>query len=116
MILTPDVPRKVLESMTQENINAINEYINDKHTATTINERGPQRRSREIVTSEIIYHWMVTLQIPPMYESWHLNRLLMLIRVVNEKNKPSKKMNKSDLAAQQRSVNEQRRAQMGSRG
>ncbi len=116
MILTPAIPRGVVEKLSQENVDAINAYINDKHTATTIAERGPQRRSREVVTSEIIYHWMVALQVPLAAESWHLNRLLMLIRVINEKNKPAKKMNKADLAAQQRSLNEQRRAQMASKG
>jgi hypothetical protein len=116
MIQTPDVPPEIVERLSQDNVNAINAYINDKHTATTINERGPQRRSREVVTSEIIYHWMVALQVPLVAENWHLNRLLTLIRVINEKNKPPKKMNKSDLAAQQRSLNEQRRAAMGTKG
>jgi hypothetical protein len=116
MTLTPDVPEKIYALLSQDNINAINAYINAKMTATTINEMHPSKPSREIITAELIYYWMVALQIPFECQHWHLNRLIMLVRVCNHKNTPPKKGNMRDLAARQRAINEQRRAQYNTRG
>lgn len=106
----------VLFRLTEENFLAINEYIEGKHSATWFSETpasGPP--SREIITAEIIYHWMFALQIPLECETWHLNRLFTQIKVVNEKNKPPKKGGKPDLAAR-RALNEQRLRESGSTG
>lgn len=116
MTLTADVPSDMYERLSPDNMEQINNYINAKMTATTIREIGPQRPSFEIITAEIIYYWMVSLQIPFECENWHLNRLITLVRVCNEKNKPAKKMNRRDAAARQRELNSQRRAQLGTRG
>lgn len=118
MTLTPDVPSEVYQRLTNGNLKQINDYINAKMSATWFNERaktGPA--SREIITSEVIYHWMYTAQIAQECEMWHLNRLFTLIKVFNEKNDPKgKKMNKREALSQQRSLNAQRKAQMGSNG
>lgn len=116
MTLTPDVPEEVYLSLSIENITMINEYINSPMTATTIHERGPKSVNNEIITAEIIYYWMVALSIPFECEHWHLNRLITLVRVCNLKNKPAEQMSPSDIASQQRRLNEQRRAQLGTRG
>lgn len=117
MTLTPDVPDKVFECLNSENLIAINNHINAKMTATSIRELGPSRGNRgETITSEVIYYWMTSLTIPFEADKWHLNRLIMLIRVCNEKNKPSKKMPRQSAIQRQRELNAQRRAQLGSRG
>jgi hypothetical protein len=116
MCLTPNVPPEVFENLSQKNINEIQEYINAKMTATWFSDKGPARQSREIITAEIIYHWMVALNIPFECQYWHLNRLLTLVRVCNEKNQPPKKMNKREAMQKQRELNAQRRAMLGTRG
>lgn len=116
MLQEPIPPGEFLERLSSENLNAINTYINAKMTATTFNEQGQSRGSREVITAEIIYYWMVALNIPWEAQHWHLNRLLALVRVCNLKNQPAKKMSKAEAAAQQRALNEERRRQMNSRG
>jgi hypothetical protein len=117
MTLTPNVPPEIYNKMTEENGREISAYINAKMTATKISEiPGQSRASREIITAEIIYYWMVSYQIPVEFENWHLSRLLMLIRVCNEKNKPQKKMSRRDVAQRQRDLNAQRKAMLGTTG
>lgn len=106
----------VLRMMTDANLKDINDYIEDPHTATTIREVAGQRQSREIVTNEIIYNWMWSLQIPMEAQYWHLNRLFTTIKVVNEKQQKPKKMGRAEQLAQQRKLNAERMERMGTSG
>jgi hypothetical protein len=118
MTVSQNVDPKVYLRLTQENMKEIMEYINDPMTATTFRKTMQnQRQSQSIITAEIIYYWMTTLGIPfDPCQKWHLNRLLTLIRVCDEKSAPRKKMGKREEAAQRRSLNAARRARMHSRG
>jgi hypothetical protein len=117
MILTPDYPADILTRLSDENIAQINTYIDEKMTATWFNHQkkhtGP---SREQITSELIYYWIVCYQIPWEVQYWHLSRLLTLIEVFNAKNSKEKKVSPSEAAAQRRALNEQRKAQYGTKG
>lgn len=116
MTLTPDVPDEVFERLSKDNGAEIDGYITARMTATWFTDLPNQPPNTEIITAEIIYYWMITLNIPVKFEIWHLNRLLTLIRVCNEKNSPRKKMSRADTAARQRELNEQRRKMYGTKG
>lgn len=116
MILNENYPEGILEHFTQKTIDKINSYIESSESATTFG-RMPEQRSRgEVITSELIYYWMVAFNIPFECQYWHLNRLFALVRICNIKTGKQKKMSRADLAARNRSLNEQRKAQLGTRG
>ena len=98
----------VYNYLSVENYYEINEYINNKMSATTISNVN-KAPSRDIITSEVIYYWMVSFQIPFECQKWHLNRLLTLIEVCNVKNNPPKKIPKSELFSRNRALNEARK-------
>ena len=110
-----EFPEEIVQYFSKKNYDDINEYINAKMTATTFRETK-QSANREIVTSELIYYWMIALGIPFECESWHLNKLLTLIKVCNIKNQKPTKMTKQDMAAEQRRLNDERRQAMRSKG
>jgi hypothetical protein len=116
MTLTPNVPPEVYGKLSKENMDAIGKYINAKMTGTTINDHRPSEKNREIVTAEIIYYWMTALNIPFECQYWHLNKLLMLVRVCNLKNAPQKKMTQAEIAAMNRAENARRRKELGTTG
>lgn len=115
MTITQNVNPLVYMNLPSEAIGRINDYINAKMTATWFNHRE-KRASREIVTSEIIYYWMVALGIPFECQKWHLNRLLTLIEVCSIKNQPSKKMSKREVMARNARLNELRKKKLRTRG
>lgn len=106
----------IYSGLSMENVKAINDYINDPMSATWFNEQNNKRPSREVITSELIYYWMVAYQIPSEYEKWHLNRLMNLIRICNIKNQPEKKMSKGAIMRQNRALNEARKKKFNTSG
>lgn len=116
MTLTPNVNPEVYDYISMENMRDINNYIGAPMTATTFSEDRNGKPSREIITSELIYYWMITLNIPFECQKWHLNRLLTLIRVCNVKNAPPKKMSKRDIISRNAALNAARRKQLNTKG
>ena len=115
MTLTQNVNPDIFNYLTEQNILEIKEYIEDSHTATTINNRSNTPR-REVITSELVYFWMVTWGIPFECQKWHINRLLTLIEICGIKNQTDKKMSRQEQFSQQRALNAARRKQFNTRG
>lgn len=124
MTLTQNVPDELYYNLSKENIELIQKYIDDPMTATwfsdDFNKDGSKRtrskRTGEVITSEIIYYWMVAYQIPFECQKWHLNRLITLVRVCESKQEKPKKLSKRDLASRNTALNEARRARLKSKG
>lgn len=116
MTVTKNVPDEAYYGLTQENIDAINRYIEDPMTATVFFKEEKTASSSETVTADLIYYWMISLGIPVEFEKWHLNRLLTLIKVFNVKNQKPKKMSKSATASYYASLNAARRQKLGTKG
>ena len=115
MTLTQCVPLEVYGALSKENIADVVAYIEDPMTATKITTKksGPKG---EVVTAELIYYWMVALNIPFECQKWHLNKLLTLIEVCSIKSQPAKKMSKSEILRQNRELNAARRAKYKTKG
>lgn len=116
MTITQNVKDEVYSHLTRDNIMQINKYIEAPMTATTFSKNNKGKGSREIVTSELIYYWMITLNIPSEYQKWHLNRLLTLIQVCNVKNEPAKKMSNKEIMSRNRALNAARKKKLNTRG
>ena len=116
MTITPNVKPEIYELMTNDHIRQIREYINAPMTATTFRDDSNAKRSREVVTAELIYHWMIELQIPFECQKWHLNRLLTLVKVRNVKLQPPKKMSRQEVMRRNSALNAARRKKLNSKG
>ena len=118
MTLTQNVDPHVYMCIPRSEMERINAYIENKMTATWFSSDKNKKKSRsgEVITSEVIYYWMISLGIPMECQKWHLNRLLTLIRVCEEKNAPKEKMSKRDILARNKALNAARRAKHNTRG
>ena len=116
MTLTQNVPDDLYNKLSSKNIKAIDDYINASMTATTFSDDGNTKKNKEIVTSELVYYWMVAYNIPFECQKWHLNRLITLIRVCGVKNSPPKKMSKAEIYKRNAELNAKRRAKLNSKG
>ena len=116
MTLTQNVDPEVYKYLTNGNIDEINRYIEAPMTATYFSEDKNGKTSREQITAEIIYYWMISLNIPFECQKWHLNRLLTLIKVCNIKNTPPKKRNKKEIMRRNAALNAARRKRLNTKG
>lgn len=114
MTITKNVDPNIYVCLTSENIQEIVNYINAPMTATTIRDTG--KSNHEIVTSELIYYWMISLNIPVKFEKWHLNRLITLIRVCSIKNQPAKKMSRGEIMQRNAALNAARKKRWNTKG
>lgn len=116
MTITQNVDPNLYIAISQDIMKKISDYINDSMTATWFSEKDDGQSNGKIVTSEIIYYWMITLNIPVEFQKWHINRLLTLIKVCSIENSPKKKMSKKEAINRNKALNKARRQAMNSRG
>lgn len=106
----------VYTALTASDFKKVKAYLEDKMSASYLPERD-HGENGDTITSELIYYWLVALQIPFECQYWHLNRLLTLVQICNMKNNPDKhKMSREELLARNRALNAERKAKYNSRG
>lgn len=115
MIVSKHTDLNFIKYLSQREIEQIQNYIQDPCTATTVNN-GDSKPSRDVITSELIYYWLVAGQIPFECQYWHINRLFMLVNICGVKNQPPKKQNKKTTMARNKQLNDARRKAMGTTG
>jgi len=116
MTITQNVSDAIYYNLTPDNIKDITDYINSPMSATTITNRSPKRGSREQITSELIYYWMVAFRIPFECEKWHLNRLMNLIRICEIKTQKPKKRSNRDVLNEYAAINAARQKMYNTKG
>ncbi|HQE50412.1 MAG TPA: hypothetical protein PKV93_13810 [Fervidobacterium sp.] len=116
MTITQNVDPEVYNYLTKENIEEINKYIEAPMTATYFSDDKTAKPSREQITAELIYYWMIALNIPFECQKWHLNRLLTLIKVCNIKNQPPKKRSRKEIMSRNAALNAARRKRLNTKG
>ena len=117
MTITQNVDDNVYRCLSNENFEKINQYIDDPMTATVFSNTGSSKGNNgEQITADLIYYWMIALNIPFECQRWHINRLLTLIRVCNVKNQPPKKMTRKEIMQRNAILNEERKKRLNSKG
>ena len=116
MMLTPGVTDDIFEYLMLHKLQTIDEYINSSMTATILPPNRGRKGRPETITAELIYYWMIAMQIPSDYEHWHLNKLITLIGVCNVKNSPTKKRSSDEILRDQMALNAERCKQLNSKG
>lgn len=116
MTITQNVQPTTYTLLTSQHLIDINKYIESPMTATVFADEKNKTTNREVITAEIIYYWMISLNIPFECQKWHLNRLLTLINVCSIKNQPQKKMSRKEILERNRALNLARREAIKNRG
>lgn len=116
MTITQNVKPEVYRCLTKKNIQQIIEYIEDPMTATTFSVQEKRTINGEQITAELMYYWMITLQIPVEFQKWHLNRLITLIRVCSVKSQSPKKRSTQEIVNSYAKINAARRQKYNSKG
>lgn len=108
MILNEKFDNNIVYAFTPADIKKVEKYMEESQTATTFpEEKSKEPQSNELMTSELIYYYLGQMQCPFIpTESWHLSRILTLIRVASFKNKPEKKLGKKEALQQCEDINE----------
>lgn len=116
MTLTQNVDPEVYNRITPEIVDQVSKYIDLPMTATTFSKKNQVSPNHEVVTSELIYYWMISNNIPFECRKWHLNRLITLINICGIKNQPSKKMSRREVLSQNSRLNAARRQALNTKG
>lgn len=104
--------------LTSEDLESINEYISQKHTATTIT-RPPSSGGTgggKVITTEQMYAAMCIGQVPWEAQYWNITRLQTLLDVIHEMTSEKKKKTRSEILRENAELNAQRRRELNTKG
>lgn len=116
MTITQNVDPNIYNNLSRSNIDDINKYIQSPMTATTFHNLKQNSGKKETPTSELIYYWMISYNIPMECQKWHINRLLTLIRVCDVKNTAPKKKSSKELTREYAAMNAARKKKYNTKG
>ena len=110
-----------LQRLESVHFETINEYLERKHSATWFSDTGSKGGTGRTITSELIYYWMTSYNVPFVCETWPLARLMNLIRIAQikaEEADPNRKNKRpsSTMLSERAALNAKRREQLNSKG
>lgn len=100
--------------ITKDVISLVAQYIQYTPTATKIAASSDGRG--KTITAEVIYAWMAGANVPFECDSWNLKKLLTLLNVISAQSNPPKKMPYEEKIVLYKNLNEQRKAEMKTKG
>lgn len=106
MSIKGDVNMNDIYRIDEAQYNEILDYIGDPMSATVIKQYNKKMGKEQFITSELIYAWMAGFGIDFSCDKWHLNRLMNLIAVCGELNKPQEKLSRKEAVERQKAINE----------
>lgn len=110
-----ELPDNFSYALTPQIIEQIEEYIADPATATVVRSTK-KSGSGKFITSELLYYYMASLQIPFECDKWNIHRLITLIKIFDAEAGSNKKMSTSDIYAENAKLNAMRRKALNSKG
>lgn len=115
MLLSPEDDPNLVLGLSPEQLDQLAIYMNESQTASSV-PAVPLKKSGETITSELIYYWLVGMQIPFEVQTWHLSRLMMLVEITNYKNQPEKKRKPGEVVSDMIHLNNERRKKFNTNG
>lgn len=116
MLLSPDVDPNMVVLLTPKDMEALNHYINEPQTASSVPKEKTKKFNSETTTSELLYFMMGQLKINWEAQDWHLSRLSMLIEITGYKLQPAKKRPITETMSDWAAINEARQKKYNSTG
>lgn len=117
MLLPPEDDPNLVVLLSPDQGDQLLHYINEERTASSIPDDGKRKSDGEVVTSELIYFWLVALRIPfQPTETWHLSRTLMLVQITGYKQQPPKKRKATEVMSDWIRINNERREKFHTNG
>ena len=115
MTIGQNIDPAVYHGIGSKELEIIQAYIREDHTATTFTNTN-SRIGSGVITSEQIYYWMTAYNIPMECQKWNLSRLITLLKIASIENSPKKKMSQRAIMEQNKALNRARRRARGSKG
>lgn len=117
MLTSPEQDPDLVYRLSPPQLHELELYISDSMSAQPLPPPDPDaKKTREIMTSDIIYTQMVMLRIPFEAQTWHLNRLMSVIAHTAHRQQPPKKESKASALSRWQEINRKNRERFNSNG
>lgn len=111
---------ETFEGISPKEFENVFSYVNESFTAHKKTEldliEAKQSKKAASMSSEKIYSYLVGLQIPFEVQYWNFSRMMALIEIVSDNNKPPGKVDKKKRASHYSALNAARRAKLHTKG
>lgn len=112
---------KDFEGISPAEFENLFKYVNESMTAynrSELAEMEAKKKSRKTTSmiSDKLYAYLVGLQIPFEVQYWHFSKMMALIEIVSDNNKPPQKVDKKKQASNYAALNAARRAKLHTKG